>query len=223
MMDLLVATRSGHKLREIRSILAGVSGLRVLDLNDADIPEAPEEEGIEAFDTFEANAAAKAHHFARISGLVTVSDDSGLVVDALGGRPGVHSKRFAESSNPSSLVGEDRDRANTEHLLSLLGDLPLGERTARYVCVAVLVEPSSDQDWREASFRGEAEGLILGRPRGWGGFGYDPVFYDSALGKTFAEIREREKSARSHRGKAFRALGEYLVAGGLTRSNEEEG
>ncbi len=87
-----------------------------------------------------------------------------------------------------------------------LGELPLAERTARYVCVAALVTP--DGEW---TFRGESPGLILGRPQGWGGFGYDPVFFDPDLGKTFAQISVDEKNERSHRGKAFRALAEFLA------------
>jgi XTP/dITP diphosphohydrolase len=206
-MELLVATRSAHKLREIQTLLREVPHLRIIDLLDSGIPEHPDEESIESFDTFEENALAKARYFAERSGLPTVADDSGLEVDALDGRPGVHSKRFAPIGKGGELTGEARDRANTGYLLEQLSDLPLAERTARYVCVAVFIGSEGDA----GSFRGEAEGLILGRPRGHGGFGYDPVFYDQSLGRTFAEITEREKSARSHRGKAFRALAMHLA------------
>ncbi len=203
-MKLLLATRSVDKAAEIRRILAVVPGLELLDLTTAGIPETEEEEGIEAFETFEENAAAKARYFARQSGLATVADDSGLVVDPLDGRPGVRSKRF--SPRGRVLSGLERDRANNEYLLELLGDLALSRRTARYVCVAALV--GGEQG--DASFRGEAEGLILGRPRGSEGFGYDPLFFDPALGRTFAEIPREEKNRRSHRGRAFQAVAEHL-------------
>jgi XTP/dITP diphosphohydrolase len=209
-MELLIATRSTHKLREIQMLMREAPQLRVLDLLDAGLPEHPDEETIESFDTFEENALAKAKYFADRSGLPTAADDSGLEVDALGGRPGVHSKRFAPVGRGGGLKGEDRDRANTRYLLEQLGDLPLAERTARYVCVAVFIGPEG----KAVSFRGEAEGLILGLPRGQSGFGYDPVFYDQSLGRTFAEITEREKSDRSHRGKAFRSLAMHLAGDG---------
>ncbi|NIP59513.1 MAG: non-canonical purine NTP pyrophosphatase, partial [Gemmatimonadetes bacterium] len=163
MSELLVATRSGHKMVEIRRILAGRTEVRVLDLGAAGIPWTEEEEGLEPYDTFEANARSKAAFFREKSGRPTVADDSGLEVDALDGAPGVRSKRFAPDGD---LEGEARDRANNEHLLRLLGDRPLAARTARYVCVAVL----DRGDGGTAVFRGEAPGLILGRPRGRGGF-----------------------------------------------------
>lgn len=205
-MKLVAATRSAHKLAEIRRILSGVAGVELVDATAAGVPPSPEEEGIEAFDTFEENALAKANWFHERTGLPALADDSGLAVEALGGAPGVRSRRFApgEFADPDS-----QDRANNEHLLSLLGDLPLAERTARYVCVAALVRPGLPPLVR----RGEAEGLILGLPRGKGGFGYDPLFYDRELGATFAEVAPEEKHARSHRGRAFRALAQALAAG----------
>jgi XTP/dITP diphosphohydrolase len=204
MKQLLVATRSTHKLREIRTLLRGVPRLRIVDLGDAGLEETADEEGIEAFETFEENALAKARFFHAKTGLPTVADDSGLEVDALDGAPGVHSRRFAPST--IELPREEQDRANNEHLLKKLGDVPLPERTARFVCVAALA--ASGQDDR--CFRGVAEGLILDRPKGWDGFGYDPLFLDRASGKTFAELEPEEKSDRSHRGAAFRALAGYL-------------
>lgn len=210
MSELLVATRSGHKMVEIRRILADHTDVRVLDLEAAGIPWSEEEEGLEPYDTFEANARSKAAYFREKSGRPTVADDSGLEVDALDGAPGVRSKRFAPDGD---LEGEARDRANNEHLLRLLGDAPLATRTARYVCVAVLDRGEAGTE----VFRGEAPGLILGRPRGRGGFGYDPLFYDPAVGKTFAELSREEKNERSHRGKAFRALARYLEEGDAAR------
>lgn len=205
-MRLLLATRSAHKREEIRRIMSDVPNLEILDLSQAGIAYDPAEEAIEGFESFEENARAKAAHFRARSGLPTVADDSGLVVDALEGRPGVRSKRFAPDEG---LEGEARDRANNRHLVELLGDVALPDRTARYVCLAVLDRGEGEVE----VFRGEAEGLILDRPRGAGGFGYDPHFFDRELGRTFAEISGAEKNARSHRGEAFRALARRLGEG----------
>lgn len=202
-MKVVVATRSAPKLAEIRRILAGVPGLELADPAAEGLPPSPEEEGIEAFDTFEENALAKARWFHEQTGLPALADDSGLAVDALGGAPGVHSRRFAPGRYPDS---DSQDRANNEHLLTLLGDRPLPERTARYVCVAALVREGAEP----ILCRGEAEGLILGLPRGRGGFGYDPLFYDRDLGATFAEVDRAVKNDRSHRGAAFRAMARAL-------------
>jgi len=212
-MKLLLATRSAHKVVEIRRILRDVPDLEVIDLNGAGIDYEAEEEDLEPYDTFEENALSKARYFHRKSGLPTVADDSGLVVDALGGAPGVRSKRFAPVDD--DVEGEERDRANNEYLMDRLEGVPLPERSARYVCVAALMgigdEDGAAPDAAEVHyFRGEAPGLILGRPKGWGGFGYDPLFFDETLGLTFAQIEPEQKNARSHRGRAFRALGAWL-------------
>lgn len=203
-MKVVVATRSPDKLREIRAILAVVPGLELLDLDGAGVPGSPEEDDIEAFGTFEENARAKAAWFQERTGLPVLADDSGLEVDALGGAPGVRSKRFAP--NPEGLTGEARDRANNRHLVALLRDVPEEERIARYVCMAVL----DRGDGAPVAFRGEAEGRIVPEPRGSGGFGYDPHFFDPELDRTFAEVTPEVKDARSHRGKAFRSLAQYL-------------
>jgi XTP/dITP diphosphohydrolase len=203
-MKLVVATRSRHKLREIRTILGAVPNLELLDLNDAGIPESQEEEAIEAFATFEENARAKAAWFRERTDLPVVADDSGLAVDVLGGKPGVHSKRFAP--NPEEFEGEERDRLNNRYLVELLEGIPADERGGRYVCVAVL----DRGDGKPLTFRGEASGRIVFEPAGNGGFGYDPHFLDLELGQTFAEITPEAKDARSHRGKAFRALARHL-------------
>jgi XTP/dITP diphosphohydrolase len=202
-MDLVVATRSADKMREIRRILAGVPRLRVLDLDEAGVAYDAAEEELEPWETFEENARSKAVWFAAKTGRPTVADDSGLEVDALGGAPGVRSKRFAGGEG---LDGTRRDEANNRHLLDLLGGRPEEERGARYVCVAVLVEGGRDP----LVCRGEAAGRILEAPRGDGGFGYDPLFFDPELGRAFAEITRDEKNARSHRGAAFRALAARL-------------
>lgn len=208
-MDLLLATRSTKKIGEIRKILDVVPDLRVLELTDAGVPYDEAEEDLEPYRTFEENAASKASYFQGITGLPTVADDSGIEVDLLGGAPGVRSKRFAPDQGFEGLA---LDQANNTHLLASLGDAPLAERTARYVCVAAL----NRGDPRDVTVvRGEAPGLILNAPQGSGGFGYDPLFFDEELGRTFAEIAPEEKNARSHRGKAFRALAARLVAARL--------
>jgi len=189
-------------MQEIRKILGAIPELLLLDLNGAGISPDPEEDDLEPFDSFEANALSKAQYFHTKSGLPTVADDSGLSVDALEGAPGVRSKRFAPQTG---LDGEERDWANNDHLTKLLGDRPLPERSAQYVCVAALVDGVGAE-----TFRGEAPGLILSIPKGRGGFGYDSLFFDPELGKTFAQISSAEKNARSHRGRAFRAMADHL-------------
>lgn len=206
MTELILATRSRHKLLEIAEILASVPEITVVDLESAGVPERPEEAHLEPFDTFEENARSKARYFFARTGRPTVADDSGLEVDALDGAPGVRSKRFSPRQD---LEGQALDQANLEYLLEVLADVPTAERTARYVCVAAL---ATDAGIR--TFRGTAEGLILAHPRGTGGFGYDPVFFDPDLGRTFAEIGRADKNARSHRGKAFRELAAALPDAG---------
>jgi len=203
-MKLVVATRSQDKLVEIRRILADVPELEVLDLTQAGVAYEAEEEELEPFDSFEENALSKARYFQARTGLPTVADDSGLEVDALGGAPGVRSKRFAPDQG---LTGKAMDEANNRHLLRCLDGRSPEERGARYVCVAVLVSDGHDA----VVCRGEAPGRILASPRGEGGFGYDPLFFDPELDRTFAEIPREEKNARSHRGRAFRLLAQHLM------------
>lgn len=205
-MKLLVATRSGDKLTEIRRIMKGVREVEVVGLDDVGVQWAEEEDGLEPYDTFEENARSKARWFRDKTGLATVADDSGLVVDALDGEPGVRSKRFAPDRG---LEGQARDAANNRWLVERLADVPMERRTARFVCVAVLLDGDG-----EVVTRGEAPGLILDEGRGEEGFGYDPHFFDPALGRTFAEIPVELKNARSHRGSAFRALAQRLRTGG---------
>jgi XTP/dITP diphosphohydrolase len=199
---LLIATRSAHKLDEIRSILGADGPFKVISLDDVDLPPDPPDDELEPFDTFEANALSKARWYGRHSGLITVADDSGLEVDALDGAPGVRSKRFA----PGDAVGAERDAANNRHLLERLSGIPEAERAARYVCAVAVVDPAG----REEVLRGTVEGRILEAPAGQGGFGYDPLFYVPDLDRTFAQASPAEKHARSHRGRAFRALADRL-------------
>ena len=192
---LLLATRSAGKLRELRPLFAD-AGIEIVDLVAAGIPESPDEDALEAFETFEENALAKARHFHQLSGLPTVADDSGLSVSALGGRPGVQSKRW---SGRPDLGGQALDDANNALLLRELAGGT--DRGARYVCVAAYVDGE-----REIVRRGEAAGSIVERPVGSGGFGYDPYFLSADLGRTFGEATREEKERVSHRGRAFRAL-----------------
>ncbi|HIC62986.1 MAG TPA: non-canonical purine NTP pyrophosphatase [Gemmatimonadetes bacterium] len=198
-MELLLATRSAHKVQEIRTILSGIPRLTVLDLDDIGLEWRDEEEALEPFDTFEENARSKAEYFHTRTGLPTVADDSGLEVDALGGAPGVRSKRFAPVEG---LTGHKLDQENNNYLVERLGALELEKRTGQYVCVAALLGFASQM----IVTRGEARGLILTEPRGDGGFGYDPYFFEPDLDMTFAELHPDQKNELSHRGKAFRAL-----------------
>ena len=202
-MELLLATRSAHKVQEIRMILSGIPGLTLLDLDDIGLEWRDEEEALEPFDTFEENARSKAEYFHTRTGLPTVADDSGLEVDALQGEPGVRSKRFAPVEG---LIGHKLDQANNDYLTQQLGSLEIEKRTSQYVCVAVL-SGFTDQ---MIIARGEAKGVILTEPRGDGGFGYDPYFFKPDLEMTFAELHPDQKNELSHRGKAFRTLGSIL-------------
>ncbi len=205
-MKLLLATRSPHKAHEATRILAdaGPPAPAILTLEEAGVPWSEAEEELEPYGSFEENAASKARYFGRLCGRLTVADDSGLEVAALGGRPGVRTKRFAPSGRYPGLT---RDEANNQYLLDSLDGLPPGRRGAQYVCVVCLFDPASGN---AAHFRGEAPGRILTRRRGSGGFGYDPVFFDEEGARSYAELSAAEKNERSHRGKAFRALAAFL-------------
>lgn len=200
---LLVATRSGHKLREIREIMAQHGGPDVMDLEEAGVAYEPAEDSIEVHDTFAENARAKARYFAARSGMRTLADDSGICVDALGGAPGVRSRRF---SGRTDLEGAALDSANNQLLLEKLLEFPTGERTAHYICVAALVDPHG----AEATFEGRADGLILEAPRGAGGFGYDPLFYVPGEEASFGEIGPERKNRISHRARAIEAVARAL-------------
>ena len=203
MWELVVATRSAHKLKEIGAILPEIPGLMLRDLDSAGILYSEEEESIEVFDSFEENALAKARYFAARTHRPVLADDSGLCVDALHGAPGVRSKRFAGRSD---LEGEALDRANNELLVRSLAGVPAERRTARFVCVVALV----DRRGGEVAFEGRCEGLILPEPRGEGGFGYDPLFFVPSRGASFGELDPVEKNRLSHRSRALRAAAEEL-------------
>lgn len=192
---LLIATRSHGKLRELRELFAS-TGFDLLDLGEAGLEERAEEDDLEVHDTFEANALAKAQYFHARSGLPVVADDSGLEVFALGGAPGVRSKRW---SGRADLGGRDLDAANNALLLETLGDAT--DRRARYVCAVAYVDEAG-----AVVRRGEVAGRIESSPSGSNGFGYDPYFHAFELGRTFGEASAAEKHAVSHRARAFAAL-----------------
>jgi len=192
----VVATRNKGKLRELVPLLAGV-GLELATIDEL----APDAELREDFDTFEDNALAKARQAAQATGLPAIADDSGLEVDALGGAPGVYSARYA--GLPSD------DARNNAKLLAALAAVPLGERGARFRCVAAFVDPARAIEIVRA---GDCHGEILIAPRGNDGFGYDPLFLVSALGRTMAELPLAQKNQLSHRAAAFTALAAALRA-----------
>lgn len=205
---ILVATRSEGKRRELLALLAPL-GSRLVTLDEAGIPVGAEEDAIESHATFEENAIAKARWFHSLSGLPCVADDSGLAVDALGGRPGVRSKRW---SGRDDLDGAALDAANNALLLESLAAADAAGnrgRGARYVCAGAYVD-----DAREVVCRGETVGFIVDEPRGSGGFGYDPYFWSPELRCTFGEATSEAKASVSHRGRAMRALCNALAATG---------
>lgn len=193
MTRLLIATTNAGKLREIRGILSDLP-IELLSLADvAALPE-PEETGR----TFAENARLKAAYYARATALPVVGEDSGLEIDALDGAPGIESARF-----PGATYPEKFDR-----LYAMLDARGGRESTARFVCALALVQDGTVLFETEAT----VEGHIAPEPRGSGGFGYDPIFYYPAYGRTLAEASAEEKAAVSHRGKAFRALRHFLAA-----------
>ncbi len=196
MREIVIATRNGHKLAEIRAILAE-AGFLILGLDEFDGAPDVEEDGA----TFEANAAKKAEAAARATGRVAVADDSGLVVEALGGAPGVMSARYAGAGGDGG--------ANNALLLRELDGVPDGRRTARFVCVVAAARTGR----RTRLFRGDCGGRIIRELRGEAGFGYDPLFFSDELGMTFAEAAPGEKNRASHRGRALALLREALASG----------
>ena len=200
---LVVATRSAHKLAELRRLL-DLNRARLVSLDELGIDDEPVENGA----TFEANAALKARHAARATGLPALADDSGIEVDALGGLPGVRTRRYA---------GQDAtDAQNNAKLLDALDGLPPARRRARYVCVLAVVLPDdagSNGGMPVCLRRGTSRGRIATAPRGSGGFGYDPIFEpagEAPGGRTFGEYSAAEKDAISHRARAARRMGQLL-------------
>jgi len=197
-VKILAATRSSGKQEEIRRILIP-GGFQVVFPDDIWLRESNEDDGLEAADTFEGNARRKAEYFVRLSSLPTLADDSGLEVMALGGAPGVRSKRWAGASGTPAEI----DAANNAELLHRLAGLSNSQRVARYRCVLVFLRSAGALP---LVCYGDCTGRILEEPRGSGGFGYDPLFFSDELGKTFGESSGPEKDGVSHRGRALRAF-----------------
>jgi XTP/dITP diphosphohydrolase len=195
MNRILIATSNAGKLRDFAGAAAPF-GIEIATIsNFASLPAA-----VEDGRTFEENARKKAESYSReVPGEMVLADDSGLEVDALKGAPGVHSARYAADA-PHLMDNNTDDEANNTRLLRELKDVPPDKRTGRFVCVIAVA-----RDGRTLQvFRGEAEGMILNRPRGTNGFGYDPLFYFPQIQKAFAELTPEEKAQYSHRGVAFR-------------------
>ncbi len=184
-MRLVLGTANEGKIAEFRAALQPL-GLELLSAGRLGVPPPPEETGA----TFAENALLKARHYFGATGIASLADDSGLMVDALEGRPGVHSARYAPT-----------DRERISRLLEELHRIPESGRSARFVCALCLLAPGS-----RIEVEGEVEGTILEAPRGEGGFGYDPIFYYPPLGKTFAELSRKEKNRVSHRARALDRL-----------------
>ena len=192
--DLLIATGNPGKVREFTELLDGLP-FKLVSLSDAGITDSVEETGV----TFEENAILKARHYAARSGMLTLADDSGLVVDALDGRPGVLSARYG---------GEElSDSQRVELLLKELANIPWENRTARFQCVIVLAWPSGCI----RTVVGSVEGVIQYISEGSNGFGYDPIFHLADRGCTTAQLSTSEKNLISHRGRAARKAADMLM------------
>ncbi len=227
LMQILLATSNPYKLEEIVAIWAtlgrggGSPRVELVGLDTVDpgrgIPEPVEDQP-----TFEGNATLKARYYATATGVLTIADDSGLEVDALGGAPGVRSARYSGVTGPRGVV----DGANNDRLLHELADVPTQQRTARFVCAMALVAPPGGGSAGAlglgegvlAVVRGVIKGRVIGPgqpPRGSNGFGYDPLFEVVELGKTTAQLSPKQKNRISHRGQAAGMMWARLEALGL--------
>ena len=191
MNKIIIATRNRGKTEEIREILADLN-IPISDLNDEGIGIDIDENG----ESYKENALIKAREIYRLTQRVVISDDSGLEVDALGGRPGIHSARYAEDS-----------KRRIEKLLSEMKGIPFERRRARFRCVACLFINENRYEF----FEGTIEGYISEEPKGENGFGFDPVFFLKEYNRTMAEIPIEEKNRISHRARAFHKLREFII------------
>ena len=204
-LPILLATSNRHKLHEVAAVLRP-AGVELAGLDSLAVPVA---EPIEDQPTFEANALLKARYYARATKRLCLADDSGLEVDALDGAPGVLSARYAGADGPRPVI----DQANNARLLDELSHVPDAQRTARFVCVMALCDAKRTL----VVVRGAVEGVILTKPRGTSGFGYDPLFYLPDPGVSVAELTCEQKNAISHRGQAARLMLAELTRLGLAR------
>jgi XTP/dITP diphosphohydrolase len=199
----IIASTNKKKIREIREILTQL-GIELLTMDDVPDLEEPDETG----STFAENARIKARAVSEVTGLPTVADDSGLEVDALGGRPGVYSRRYSEDGT---------DASNNAKLLAELQGI--SRRSARFRCAIVWIDGEEEQ-----LFDGTCEGAILHAPRGENGFGYDPLFAPDGMGgRTMAELTPAEKNAISHRGRALEGLKRWTRARGAATGAAPDG
>lgn len=194
---LVIATRNAGKIVEFRRILDAVSDGAVELIGIDQFPDLVDVE--ETGTTFEENALLKARYTTKMTGLPSISDDSGLCIDALGGAPGVFSARWAGSHGD--------DKANVEKVLDELKDVPDAKRGAYFICVAALVMPDGREELAHARF----EGKILRSPVGEQGFGYDPIFEPLGMSISSAQMSAEEKDAVSHRGKSLRAIAPHVI------------
>jgi XTP/dITP diphosphohydrolase len=195
-IELLIATTNPGKFAEVQAFLSPLP-IGIRSLRDLENPPAVVEDGL----TFEANALKKARTLADFSGLLTLADDSGLEVDALGGAPGIYSARYCGE--------EGNDEENNRKLLRELACVVGGQRSGRFVCALALCAPDTSvmSDW---TVRESCEGFISFELKGANGFGYDPLFFYPLFGKTFGEIDRETKATVSHRGKALKRLVDAL-------------
>ena len=193
-MKIFLATKNKGKIEDFKKLTEDMDIEVVTILDNIDIPDV-----VEDGDTFEENSAKKALEIAKYTGIVTVSDDSGLCVDYLNGAPGVYSARYS---------GENAtDESNMDKLLEDLKDVKKEDRKAHFVSVVTIAYPNGEHQ----SFRGEVEGEILFERQGNNGFGYNPIFYSKELGKSFGMATMDERVSVSHRGRAFRKLKEEVL------------
>jgi len=195
---LIIATRNNGKLREFKRLLRGLP-YELSNLDDLGVDYDAEETA----DTFEENARSKSRDYAAVTGVLTLADDSGLEVGALGGAPGIYSARYAGEHGD--------DEANNDLLLASLADVPSGKRTARYRIVIALTDPETMET---VTVEGVCEGEIGFERKGSNGFGYDPLFYVPQHQKSMAELTAEEKDDLSHRGIAARKIAEILIGPG---------
>jgi XTP/dITP diphosphohydrolase len=216
MRKILVASTNPGKFKELREMLGG--DIEWVGLEDFPNIAEIEEDG----KTFAENARKKAIGYTKATGLWTLADDSGLVVDALGGQPGVKSARFAGFLPPRHQDTKEKDRKvidhrNIEKLLKLLKGIPKEKRTARFVCCLCLASPQEVL----IETQGQLEGVIIDEPMGENGFGYDPIFWVPKLKKTVAQLGSEQKNAVSHRGNAIRKLKTLLFTTKTLRHEEK--
>lgn len=201
MRRIIAASRNKHKIEELEAITKKY-GMNIISRDDANLPQDEVEEDGE---TFEENSYKKAYEIMKMSGEVTIADDSGLSVEYLHGEPGVYSARYA---------GENcSDKKNNEKLLNMLEGVPYRDRRAKFVSVITMVWPNGEH----IVARGECKGHIIDQPEGSNGFGYDPLFVPDGFQRTFAQLTAEEKNSISHRAKALEKLEKLLQEKGLVK------